>query len=81
MSLKSWLRNKLAEFILGEAESSELPVQVLVDKVDPAPDDAPLLGPEAERMLATSKEARHVHQPAPPLEGSAEERLARLRLR
>lgn len=81
MSLKSWLRNKLAGFILGGDDEEPEALPAPTDRVEAAPEAASLLGPEAESMLAQSKGFYPEVKPPPPLEGSADERRARLKLR
>lgn len=78
---KDWLGDKLVQWVLGDSGLESSPTAPLVDKVEPAPDDAPLLGPEASSMLAGTHRSLDAEPPPPPLEGSAEERLAKLRLR
>lgn len=75
---KEWIGNKLAELILGAAvpEPEQKP---LVDNLKSAPEDATLIGPEAESMLATGRAFEEAKAGPPPLEGSVEERRARLR--
>lgn len=79
MSLRSWLGDKLARLILGDAVDTpiELPP---VDRLEDAPPDAPLLGSEAQSMLAPPS-AAPASAPVlpPPLEGSVDERRRRLR--
>ncbi len=77
----NWLGNKLALFLLGDGLPDEPPDLPAVERLDEAPPDSPLLGSEAAAMLASST-ARLVPvaaQPLPLLEGSVEERRARLR--
>lgn len=83
MSLRDWLGNKLAGLVLGKGWEEQVlpPEPALVDRVEPADEDAPLLGPEASAMLAGSLGSYTEPKPAAPLEGSGAERLARLRLR
>lgn len=78
---KDWLGDKLVQWVLGDGGLESSPAAPLVDQVEPAPDDAPLLGPEASSMLAGAHRSLDAISPPPPLEGSVEERLSKLRLR
>ncbi len=79
--IKNWLGNQLAQLMIDSEPPTDLLEPPAVERVEDAPPDAPLLGSEAESMLASSS-ARLVPEAvkvAPPLEGSADERRSRLR--
>lgn len=82
--LRAWLFDKLVGEMLNDVQVEAEPEQVPdVEHVEVMSEDSPMLSDEAQRMIAERAPAKASIAPVeePPLQGSVEERLARLRLR
>lgn len=82
--LRIWLFDKLVGEMLNADVEAEPPPAPPGESVELMPDGAPMLSPEAQQMIVDPRAPGNKPIPAaepPPLTGSVEERLARLKLR
>jgi hypothetical protein len=82
--VRAWLFDKLVGEMLNDVQVEAEPEPAPdVEHAEAMSDDAPMLSDEAHRMISVRAPAKESIAPVeePPLQGSVEERLARLRLR